>query len=291
MSTSAPATASGTYAIGGDTPVHRLGFGAMRIVGDGVWGDPPDREAAKAVLRRAVELGIDLVDTADSYGPGTSEELIAEALHPYPDGLVVATKCGFVRPGPGRWTAIGHPDYLTQQVELSLRRLRLEQIPLLQLHRIDPAVPVAESLGALVELQQQGKIRHIGLSEVTIEQLAEAQQAAVISSVQNRYNLADREWDGVVDACAEQGIAFLPWFPLAVGSLARPGSVVDAVATAHGVAPSQVALAWLLARSPAMLPIPGTGSVEHLEENVMAATLQLSPDELAGIDAASGGEG
>ncbi len=289
MISSTPARASGTYAIGGDTTVHRLGFGAMRIVGEGVWGDPPDREAAKAVLRRAVELGIDLIDTADSYGPGTSEELIAEALFPYPAELVVATKCGFVRPGPGRWTAVGLPDYLTQQVELSLRRLRLEQIPLMQLHRIDPDVPVADSLGALVELQQQGKIRHIGLSEVTPEQLAEANRTARIVSVQNRYNLADREWDHVVDVCAEQQIAFLPWFPLAVGSLARPGSAVDEVATAHGVAPSQVALAWLLARSPAMLPIPGTGSVTHLEENVAAATLQLSPDELASIDAATAG--
>jgi pyridoxine 4-dehydrogenase len=289
MPTSAPASASGTYAIGGDTTVHRLGFGAMRIVGAGVWGDPPDREEAKAVLRRAVELGIDLIDTADSYGPGTSEELIAEALAPYPEGLVIATKCGFVRPRPGEWVALGRPDYLTQQVELSLRRLRLEQIPLLQLHRIDPEVPVAESLGALVELQRQGKIRHIGLSEVTPDQLAEAQAATPIASVQNRYNLADREWDHVVDVCAEQAIAFIPWFPLAVGSLARPGSAVDAVATDHGVAPSQVALAWLLARSPAMLPIPGTGSVAHLEENAAAATLALSPDELAAIDAASTG--
>ena len=281
------ATASGTFAIGGDTTVHRLGFGAMRIVGDGVWGDPPDREAAKAVLRRAVELGIDLIDTADSYGPGTSEELIAEALHPYPEGLVVATKCGFVRPRPGVWTVLGHPDYLTQQVELSLRRLRLEQIPLLQLHRIDPDVPVAESLGALVELQRQGKIRHIGLSEVDEDQLAEAQTTTSIASVQNRYNLADREWDLMVDVCAEQGIAFIPWFPLAVGSLARQGSAVDAVATAHGAAPSQVALAWLLARSPTMLPIPGTGSLAHLEENTAAAALQLTPDELAAIDAAT----
>jgi aryl-alcohol dehydrogenase-like predicted oxidoreductase len=287
MSSSAPALESGTFALGGDTTVHRLGFGAMRIVGQGVWGDPPDREVAKAVLRRAVELGVDLIDTADSYGPGISEELIAEALFPYPEGLVVATKCGFVRPRPGEWVALGRPAYLTQQVELSLRRLRLEQIPLMQLHRIDPEVPVAESLGALVELQQQGKIRHLGLSEVTPEQLAEAQAAATIVSVQNRYNLADREWDHVVDACAEQGIAFIPWFPLAVGSLARPGSAVDEVARAHGVAPSQVALAWLLARSPTMLPIPGTGSAAHLEENVAAATLHLSPDELAGIDAAT----
>jgi aryl-alcohol dehydrogenase-like predicted oxidoreductase len=287
MSTSAPVSASGTYAIGGDTTVHRLGFGAMRIVGEGVWGDPPDREAAKAVLRRAVELGVDLIDTADAYGPGTSEELIAEALFPYPEELVVATKCGFVRPGPGRWVALGRPEYLTQQVELSLRRLRLEQIPLMQLHRIDPDVPVAESVGALVELQRQGKIRHVGLSEVTLEQLAEAQSTAPIASVQNRYNLADRAWDHMVDACAEQRIAFLPFFPLAVGSLARPGSAVDEVASAHGVAPSQVALAWLLARSPAMLPIPGTSSLAHLEENAAAATLELSPDELAGIEAAS----
>ena len=282
-----PASASGTFAIGGDTPVHRLGFGAMRIVGDGVWGDPPDREVAKAVLRRAVELGVDLIDTADSYGPGTSEELIAEALHPYPEGLVVATKCGFVRPRPGVWTVLGHPDYLTQQVELSLRRLQVEQIPLLQLRRIDPQVPVAESLGALVQLQQQGKIRHIGLSEVTPEQLAEAERTTPIASVQNRYNLADRQWDHMVDRCAEKGIAFLPWFPLAVGALARPGSAVDEVARAHDAAPSQVALAWLLARSPTMLPIPGTGSVDHLEENTAAAMLQLDPDELAAIDAAT----
>lgn len=288
MTSAAPARASGTFDIGGDVTVHRLGFGAMRIVGDGVWGDPPDREAAKAVLRRAVELGIDLIDTADSYGPGTSEELIAEALHPYPAGLVVATKCGFVRPGPGRWVALGRPEYLTQQVELSLRRLRLEQIPLVQLHRIDPAVPVAESLGALVELQQQGKIRHIGLSEVTLDELAEAQATAPIASVQNRYNLTDRAWDHMVDPCADRRIAFLPWFPLAVGSLARPGSALDEVARDHGAAPSQVALAWLLARSPAMLPIPGTSSVAHLEENAAAAELVLTPDELRRIAEATG---
>lgn len=283
----APARAAGRFAIGGDLPVTRLGYGAMRITGDGVWGEPKDRDAAKAVLRRAVELGVDLIDTADAYGPAVSEDLIREALHTNVnayDGVVVATKGGLVRTGPGEWHPLGRPAYLTQCVELSLRRLGVERIDLYQLHRIDPEVPLAEQLGALTELQQQGKIRHLGLSEVSVEQLDEAQQHAEIVTVQNRFNLLDRGSQDVLDACEQQGIGFIPWFPVATGDLARPGGPLDPLAEEAAATPSQLALAWLLHTSPVMLPIPGTSQVDHLEENVAAATLQLSDATIATLD-------
>jgi aryl-alcohol dehydrogenase-like predicted oxidoreductase len=275
-----PATASGTVALGGDLPVHRLGYGAMQLTGPGVWGDPPDRGEAVRVLRRAVELGVDLIDTADSYGPHVSEELIAEALHPYPAGLVIATKAGFVRTGPGRWHPLGRPEYLRQECLMSLRRLRLERIELFQLHRIDPKVPLEDQVGELRALQQEGLVRHIGLSEVGVEQIEQARRIARIVSVQNRYNLADREHEPVLDHCEREGIGFIPWFPLATGRLARPGSPLQTMADELGATPAQLALAWLLHRSPVMLPIPGTRSVAHLEENVAGATLQLSPDQV-----------
>jgi aryl-alcohol dehydrogenase-like predicted oxidoreductase len=275
-----PATASGTVALGGDLPVHRLGYGAMQLTGPGVWGDPPDRGEAVRVLRRAVELGVDLIDTADSYGPHVSEELIAEALHPYPAGLVIATKAGFVRTGPGRWHPLGRPEYLRQQCLMSLRRLRLERIDLFQLHRIDPQVPLEDQMGELHALQREGLVRHIGLSEVGVQQIEQARRIAPVVSVQNRYNLADREHEPVLDHCEREGIGFIPWFPLATGRLARPGSPLQTMADELGATPAQLALAWLLHRSPVMLPIPGTRSVAHLEENVAGATLQLSPDQV-----------
>lgn len=281
--TDRPAAASGTFALGGDLPVHRLGFGAMRITGEGIWGPPDDHDGAIAVLRRAVELGVTLIDTADSYGPNVSEELIAEALHPYPDELVIATKAGLTRHGPGIWAPLGRPEYLRQCVELSLRRLRLERIDLFQLHRIDPQVPTSDQLGTLADLQAEGKIRHIGISEVDVDQLAEAQRHATIVSVQNRYNLADREHEAVLDACEAQGLGFIPWFPVATGDLARAGGPLDQVASAHDASPAQLALAWLLARSPVMLPIPGTSSVAHLEENVAAAELTLTDAEIESL--------
>jgi aryl-alcohol dehydrogenase-like predicted oxidoreductase len=253
----------------------------MRIVGPGVWGPPPDREVAKQVVRRAVELGVNLIDTADSYGPGFSEEIIGEALAPYPEGVAVATKGGFTRGGPNNWVQLGRPEYLRQQVHLSLWRLKVERIDLYQLHRFDPNVPVEESLGALKELQEQGKIRHIGISEVTVPEIERARAVVDVVSVQNRYNLTDREWEPVLDYCEREGIAFIPWFPLAVGELARPGGPVDHVAKAHDATPGQVALAWLLKRSPVMLPIPGTGSLDHVEENTRAALLELSDAEFA----------
>jgi aryl-alcohol dehydrogenase-like predicted oxidoreductase len=262
----------------GDLTVNRLGFGAMRLTGRGIWGEPPDREAAKSVLRRAVELGVNFIDTADSYGPEVSETLIAEALHPYPEDLVIATKGGFARPGPGQWTPNGHPDHLREACDGSLRRLRLEQIPLYQLHRPDPKVPLEDSIGALVELQQQGKFRHIGLSNVSERQLRLAQRLTPIVSIQNRYNVADRGSDALVDLCAQEGMAFLPWAP--IQDFARHRALGE-IAERHGATPTQVVLAWLLARSPAMLPIPGTSSVEHLEENVAAAGIELSADEVA----------
>ena len=274
------AAASGTIDIGGDLTVNRLGFGAMRVTGRGVWGEPRDREQAKAVLRRAVELGVNLVDTADSYGPEVSETLIAEALHPYPDDLVIATKGGFERPGPGRWTPNGHPDHLRAACEGSLRRLRLEQIPLYQFHTPDPNVAFEDSIGALVELKEQGKVRHIGLSNVSERHLRQAQRLTPIVSIQNRYNLADRGSDGLVDLCAQEQIAFIPWAP--IQDLDKHKAVTR-VAESNGTTPTQVALAWLLARSPAMLPIPGTGSIAHLEENVAAAGLRLSADEIAAV--------
>jgi pyridoxine 4-dehydrogenase len=272
------AASAGTIRIGDDLTVHRLGYGAMRITGRGIWGEPPDREQAKALLRRAVELGVNLVDTADSYGPEVSETLIAEALHPYPDDLVIATKGGLVRGGPDRWTPDGHPDHLRQACEGSLRRLRLEQIPLYQHHRPDPHVPYEESLGTLVELQREGKIRYIGVSNVTEEQLRTAQKVTRVVSVQNRYNASDRTSDALVDLCAQEGMAFLPWAP--IRGLGR-SRALDALAQRHEATRTQVMLAWLLARSPAMLPIPGTGTVGHLEENVAAAGLRLDDTEVA----------
>ena len=280
------ARASGTLTLGGDLTVHRLGFGAMRITGRGVWGPPPDRDVALAVLRRAVELGIDLIDTADSYGPHVSEELIAEALHPYPDGLVIATKGGLERTGPGVWPRNGRPEHLKAACEGSLRRLRVDRIDLYQLHSVDRGVPYAESVGALKELRDEGKIRHVGVSNVSVALLAEARSIVEVVSVQNRFNLADRASQDVLDACERDDLGFLPWYPLAAGRLAEPGGPVAEIAAAHDATPSQVALAWLLARSPVMLPIPGTGSIAHLEENVAAVGLELSADELRALDAA-----
>jgi aryl-alcohol dehydrogenase-like predicted oxidoreductase len=275
-----PATASGTFGLGGDLVVHRLGFGTMQLPGPGVWGEPRDRDEAIRVLRRAVELGVDLMDTADSYGPYVAEELIREALHPYPSGLVIATKAGLLRTGPGKWVPLGRPAYLRQECMLSLRRLRLERIDLFQLHRIDPEVPLAEQIGELRSLQSEGLIRHIGLSEVGVEQIEQARRIAEIVSVQNRYNLADREYEPVLEHCEREGIAFIPWFPLATGRLARPGSPLQAMADELGATPAQLALAWLLHRSPVMLPIPGTSSVAHLEENLAAATIELTPEQV-----------
>jgi pyridoxine 4-dehydrogenase len=277
---SVSAAVAGTIDIGGDLTVNRLGFGAMRVTGRGVWGVPRDRETAKAVLRRAVELSVNLIDTADSYGPEVSETLIAEALHPYPEDLVIATKGGFERPGPGQWTPNGHPDHLRAVCEGSLRRLRLEQIPLYQLHRPDPKVALEDSIGALVELKDAGKVRHIGVSNFSERQLRQAQRLTPIVSIQNRYNLVDRGSDGLVDQCEQERIAFIPWAP--IQDLDKH-KVVARVAESHGATPTQVALAWLLARSPAMVPIPGTGSVSHLEENVAAAGLRLTADEIAAL--------
>lgn len=285
--TDQPAHASGTLTLGGDLPVHRLGYGAMRITGEGVWGQPADHDESIRVLRRAVELGIDLIDTADSYGPFVSEDLIAEALHPYPAGLVIATKGGLTRAGPGIWEAVGRPEYLRQCVEMSLRRLRLERIDLYQFHRVDPQVPLADSIGALAELQRQGKIRYIGVSNVTVDELRVAQGEASIVSVQNRYNLADRESEPVLEVCTAEGIGFIPWFPVATGQLARPGGPLDSIASDHGATPAQLALAWLLHHSPVALPIPGTSSVAHLDENTAAATIELSAAEVAALEAAT----
>jgi len=279
-------TSDDTFLLGGDLPVHRLGFGAMRIVGKGVWGPPEDHDTAIAVLRRAVELGVDFVDTADSYGPTLSEELIREALHPY-DGVVVATKGGFTRQGPDQWAAVGRPEYLKQCVHLSLRRLGVDRIDLWQLHRIDPKVPVEESLGAVKELQDEGLIRHVGLSQVSVAELQQAQRVLPIVSVQNLYNLADRSSEDVLAHCEKEGIAFIPWFPVAAGRLARSGSVLDELAKEHGATQAQLALAWLLHRSPVMLPIPGTGSLAHVEENCAAADLSLSDEELERLGSAA----
>ncbi|MDP2712264.1 MAG: aldo/keto reductase [Solirubrobacteraceae bacterium] len=279
--------ASGTLTIGGDLEVHRLGFGAMRIVGDGVWGPPRDRDVALDVLRRVVSLGIDLIDTADSYGPHISEQLIAEALHPYADGLLLATKGGMQRSGPGQWTRNGRPEHLRAACEQSLRDLRVERIDLYQLHAPDSDVPYEESVGALAELQDEGKIRHIGVSNVTVEQLDEARSIVDVVTVQNRYNLTDRSSQDVLEVCERDGLGFVPWFPLAAGKLADPGGPVAEIARAHDATPGQVALSWLLARSPVMLPIPGTGSLEHLQENVDAAELELDEPELRRLDDAA----
>ena len=276
-----PASSSGTFALGGQLVVHRLGFGAMRITGPGVWGEPADRDQAIAVLRRAVELGVDLIDTADSYGPYVSEELIWTALHPYPSQLVIATKAGMVRTGPNLWHALGRPEYLRQECEMSLRRLRLEQIPLFQLHRVDPRVPLEEQVGELAALQSEGKIRFIGLSNVTVDQIRAARAVVAIATVQNRYNLVDRGSEDVVEHCERERIGFIPWFPLATGDLSRNGGLLTAFSERLETTPSQVAVAWLLHRSQVILPIPGTASVAHLEENVEAALLGLTDDQVA----------
>jgi aryl-alcohol dehydrogenase-like predicted oxidoreductase len=286
MSTSSVAQASGTFTLGGDLTVNRLGFGAMRLTGTGIWGPPADRDECIRVLRRAVELGVNFIDTADSYGPYFSEELIHEALHPYPEDLVIATKAGLLRIGPDVWIPLGKPAYLRQEVEMSLRRLGLEAIDLFQLHRIDPDYPVADQVGELAALQKEGKIRHIGLSEVDVDQLRSAQQVARIVSVQNMYNLTVRQSEPLLDVVTAEGIGFIPWFPLASGPLAAADGPLQKIAAEHDASPSQLALAWLLKRSPAMLPIPGTSKVAHLEENVAAAEITLSDEEFETLAAA-----
>jgi pyridoxine 4-dehydrogenase len=286
--TTQDAAKAGTFALGGDLEVNRLGYGAMRITGDGIWGEPEDPDEARRVLRRCLELGVNLIDTADSYGPDVSERLIGETLAPYPEDVVIATKAGLVRPGPGDWRPNGRPEHIRGAIEGSLRRLKLETVDLYQLHRIDPDVPVEESLGTMADLRDEGKVRHVGLSEVGVEELRQAQQIVPIVSVQNRYNLTDRGSEDVLEACESDGIAFIPWVPLASGSLCRPGGPVDEIASNHDATPGQVALAWLLRRSPVMLPIPGTSSVGHLEENVAAASLRLTDDEYAELSEVSG---
>ena len=279
-SVSVPAAAAGTIDIGGDLSVNRMGFGAMRITGDGIWGPPADLDEAKAVLRRAIELGVNFIDTADSYGPHVSEELIAETLHPYPENLVIATKGGLERTGPGRWPVNGRPKHLIEVCEGSLRRLRLDQIPLYQFHRPDPKVPLEDSIGALVTLKEQGKVRHIGVSNFTQDQVRRAQRLTPIVSIQNRYNVADRRSETVIDLCEEEPMVFLPWAPI---QDLRGNKAVSRLAERHNATPHQIVLAWLLARSPAMLPIPGTGSVRHLEENIAATAIKLTPDEVGSI--------
>lgn len=276
---------SGTFTIG-DLEVRRLGFGSMQLTGPGVWGDPKDPDEAVRVLRRAVELGVNFIDTADSYGPVVAEQLIRKALQPYADDLVVATKAGLTRQGPGVWTPVGRPAYLRQQAEMSLRNLGVEQIALFQLHRIDPEVPLEDQVGELKKLQDEGKVRHIGLSEVSVEEVEAASRIATIATVQNLYNLADRSAERLLDHATEQGIGFIPWFPLATGELSKPGGPLAALAQEKGATPSQLALAWLLRRSPVMLPIPGTSSVAHLEDNMAAAALELSDEEFAALEAA-----
>lgn len=285
MTTSSPpnASASGAFTLGGDMTVNRLGFGAMRLTGEGVWGEPKDEQAAKAVLRRAVELGVDFIDTADAYGPDVSERLIGETLAPYPAGLVIATKGGLLRGGPDNWSSNGHPAHLRDAIEGSLRRLRLERIDLYQFHRPDPDVPFEESVGTLADLQKEGKIRHVGLSNVDVDQLNRARAIVPIASVQNRYNLSDRASEDVLDECEREGIGFIPWFPLAAGPLTRSGGPLDQLAKAHNATQGQLALAWLLRRSPVMLPIPGTSSVAHLEENVAAAAITLTDEEMRSL--------
>jgi pyridoxine 4-dehydrogenase len=276
----APAARAGTITIGGSDTVNRMGFGAMRLTGLGIWGEPDDPAECRRVLRRALELGVNFIDTADSYGPEVSERLIAETLHPYPAGLLIGTKGGQRRPGPGRWEPDGRPEHLREACEGSLKRLRLDTIDLYQLHRPDPRVPYEESVGALVRLREQGKIRLIGISNASVAQLETARQLAEVVSVQNRYSLADRESEPVLRRCEELGLAFLPWGPLGRGALARPSSALEEVARRHGATPGQIALAWLLARSSEMLPIPGTSRVSHLEENVAAAAIELDGSEV-----------
>ena len=280
------AAASGHYEIGGDLPVVRLGYGTMQLTGEGVWGDPRDRGEAVRVLRRAVELGVTFFDTADSYGPVVAEELLREALHPYADDVVVATKAGLTRQGPGIWTPVGNPAYLRQQCELSLRRLGVETIDLFQLHRIDANVPAEDQVGELKKLQDEGKVRHIGLSEVSVEQLVEARKIATIATVQNLFNLANRDAEPLLDYCESNDIGFIPWFPLATGELSQEDGPLAAAAKEHDATPSQLALAWLLKRSPVMLPIPGTSSVAHLESNTAAAGIELTDDEFEALAAA-----
>lgn len=277
------ARASGTFAIAGERPVVRLGFGAMRVTGPGIWGPPKDRAEAIRLLKRLPDLGIDFIDTADSYGPHVSEELLAEALHPY-DGLYVATKGGLTRPRPNAWEPLGRPEYLRRCVQDSLRRLKIDRIDLWQLHRIDPKVPRREQFDVIAAMQKEGLIRHAGLSQVSVEEIEAAGKVFPVATVQNLYNLTERKDDKVLDHCQANGIGFIPWYPLAAGNLAKPGGAADVVAKAHGATASQVALAWILQRSPAMLPIPGTGKLEHLEENVAAAALRLSDEEFRRLD-------
>jgi pyridoxine 4-dehydrogenase len=278
-----------TFKLGGELEINRLGFGAMRIVGDGIWGEPKDAENSKRVLKRAVELGVNFIDTADAYGPDISERLIGEALAPYAKGLVIATKGGLTRQGPNEWQPVGRPEYLIQQVEMSLRFLKEKTIQLWQLHRIDPKTPVEESLGAIKQLQKQGKIRHIGLSEVKVPEIEQARKVVNIVSVQNRYNIGDREHEDVLKYCEKNRIAFIPWFPVAAGKLAKPGGALDAAAKKHGATLSQLSVAWLLHHSPVILPIPGTSSVQHLEENLKAVDVKLSDAEWTEIETAAKG--
>ena len=280
------AAASGTFELGGDLTVTRLGFGSMQLPGPGVWGEPRDPEGAVRVLQRAVELGVNFIDTADSYGPVVAEQLIKKALHPYRDGLVIATKAGLTRQGPDQWAPVGRPAYLRQQAELSLRNLGLDTIDLFQLHRIDPDVPLEDQVGELKKLQDEGKIRHIGLSEVSVAEVEAAQKVATIVSVQNLYNVANRQSEELLDWSTEHGVGFIPWFPLATGKLSRPGGPLAAIAEKTGATPAQLALAWLLKRSPVMLPIPGTSSVEHLEDNIAGAAIELSDEDFEAIAAA-----
>ncbi|GAN86162.1 aldo/keto reductase [Komagataeibacter intermedius] len=284
-SLSANATDAGTFSIGGDLAVHRLGFGAMRITGPGIWGPPADHDEAIRTLRRLPELGVNFIDTADSYGPDVSEWLIKEALHPYPKGLVIATKGGLTRSGPDIWKPVGRPEYLLQQVHKSLRNLGVEQIDLWQLHRIDPRVPADEQFDAIRSFIAQKLIRHAGLSEVSVEDIKAASKFFDVATVQNRYNLVDRTSEDVLDYCTAQNIGFIPWFPLAAGDLAKPGSILDTMAKKYGAHPSQIALAWVLKRSPVMLPIPGTSKVAHLEQNVAAADISLSDEDFAALNA------
>lgn len=279
-----------TFKIGGDLEVSRLGFGTMRLTGEGIWGEPKDRDEAKRVLKRAVELGVNFIDTADAYGPAVSERLIGEALAPFPKGLAVATKGGFTRQGPNRWAIVARPEYLEQQVEMSLRWLRTDTIALWQLHRIDPKVPVEESLAPIVKLQKQGKIRHVGLSEVKPHEIDRARKVVNIVSVQNQYNLADRQHEDVLQYCEKNNLAFIPWFPVAAGKLTQPGGKLGDIAKRHGATVAQLSVAWLLHRSPVMLPIPGTSSVAHLEENMKAAEIELSDKEMQEMEAAAGSE-
>ena len=284
MSKQGPVAKSGTFAIGGELPVHRLGFGAMRLTGPGIWGEPGDRAEALAVLRRAVELGTNFIDTADSYGPYVSEDIIREALYPYPAGLVIATKAGLARTGPNVWIPLGRPEYLRQECEMSLRRLKLDRIDLFQLHRIDPKVPAEDQFGLLRDLQKEGKVRYVGLSEVKVAEIEAARRVVPIVTVQNLYNLGNRSSEDVLDYCTREQLGFIPWFPLATGNLAKPGSQLERAAERLGALPAQVALAWLLRKSPVMLPIPGTSKVKHLEENVAGALLELDDSLMAELE-------